>query len=129
MRKIPSLNTLIKDREFTKKIYVYMSSKTGGDSYDGFEKNFTFTNLNPAIIKGYVRELTPETAFWKQYGQHIDGMKEILTEKKYRHYFELCNRLVIDSVDYQVFKDASGSKTMITERPFNIIRVVVSRKG
>lgn len=128
MRKIPFLNNILKDKEFTTKIYIYMSTKAGGDDYDPYEANYDFTNLNPIIIKGYVRELSPETAFWKQYGLFQNGMKEILCEARYRKYFELCNRIVIDSIDYQVFKSGTGGKTMITERPFNIIRVVLSRK-
>lgn len=129
MRNIPYINNLLKDRDLSKKIYIYMSTKAGGDDFDPYENNYTFTNLNPTIIKGYVREITPETAFWKSYGLHQNGMKEILTEAKYRKYFELCNRIVIDSIDYQVFKSGTGNKNMIVERPFELIRVVVSRKG
>jgi len=127
MRRIPFVNTLLKDREFTKKIYIYFSTAAGGDDYDPFENKKTFTNLNPTVIKGYVRELSPETAFWKQYGLHQNGMKEILCEAKYRKWFELCNKIVVDNIEYQVFKSGTGGKTMIIERPLNIIRVVVSR--
>ena len=54
-------------------------------------------------------------------------MKEILCEAKYRKWFELCNKIVVDNIEYQVFKSGTGGKTMIIERPLNIIRVVVSR--
>ena len=83
-------------------------------------------NLNPIIVTGLVRSIIPETAFYKQYGQHIDGVKEIVCHARFKDLFVNANKIVIDDVDYQTFKDA-GRKLMITDRPLNTIRVIVSR--
>jgi len=119
---------LIKKKDLTTKIYIYMSSKSAGDDFDSYEQNYTNANLNPLVIKGYVRELSAEQAFYKQYGLHQSGMKEILCEEKYRNYFEKCNKIEIDSIEYQVFKSGTGGRTLIEKRPYRLLRVVVSRK-
>lgn len=110
----------------SKKILVYPATKIGGDDYDPYEDNFTFTNLNPVTINGFVRTILPETAFWKQYGQHIDGAKEIVCEARFKDCFLNANRITIDDIDYQVFKD-SGRKVMISDRPLDTIRIIISR--
>lgn len=127
MHKNIVINNILKKPEFTKKIRLIFSSAAPGDFYDGYENNLTFSNLNPITIKGYVRNLSPETAFWKQYGLHQAGMMEIICEAKYSQHFKLCNKIVIDDTTYQVYKDGGGTRTMITERPMNLLRVVVSK--
>ena len=128
MKKNTFIEKKLKDSEFTTKIYLYMSSTTAGDDYDPYEANYTYSNLNPLTVKGYVRELTPETAFYKQYGLHQSGMKEIICKDRWRNAFERCNKIEIDDIEYQPFKSGTGGKTLITKRPHHLIRVVVSRK-
>jgi len=110
----------------SKKILVYPATKLGGDDYDPYEDNFTFTNLNPITVNGFVRTILPETAYWKQYGQHIDGAKEISCSARWKDLFINANKITIDNIDYQVFKD-SGKKLLITDRPLNTIRIILSR--
>lgn len=128
MRYNKDILKIIKDKDLTTKIYIYMSSKSYGDDYDPYEDNVTFGNLNPLVIKGYVRELTGETAFYKGYGIHQSGILEILCEEKWRKAFEHCNKIVINDIEYQVFKDAGG-KVSIIKRSFRMIRVTVARAG
>ncbi len=128
MKPITDIKKILKDKNFSTKIYLYFSSKTTSEVYDTYEDNYTVSNLNPLVIKGYVREITSETAYWKQYGLHQSGMKEILCENKYRNWFEKCNKIVIEDIEYQVFKSGTGGKTSIVERPFKILKVIVSRK-
>jgi hypothetical protein len=119
---------LLENNNYTTKIKIYFSSKSYGDDYDPYEDNATYSNLSPLILKAYVREILPETAFYKQYGLHKTDMKEVICEDKYKNWFEKCNRIVIDDVDYQVFKAGTGGKTMISKRPQNMLRVVLTRK-
>lgn len=128
MKKIRVLRKLLKDKNLTTKVKIFFSTKTAGDDFDTFEQNYVFSNLNPQTIKAYVREVTPETAFYKQYGIHQTGMKEIICDERYRGWFENCNKIEIDSIEYQTFKGGTGNKTMITKRPNQLIKVVVSRK-
>lgn len=122
-----SILKLIKRKDLTTKVRLYFSSKLAGDDYDKYEANYTTSKLNPLTIKGYVRMIAPETSFWKQYGLAQTDVKEILCETKYKQWFETCEEIEIDSQKYQVFK-YGGNKTAIVTRPFNMIRVTVTRK-
>jgi hypothetical protein len=128
MRRIPFLTQLLKSEEFSTKIYIYFSSKVAGDYYDNYEKNYTFTSQNPKVIKGYVREVSPESAYYKQYGLHKSGVLEVLCDDKYREWFRNCNRIVINDIDYQVFKDGTGAKIGLMGRPYKTLRVTLTRK-
>lgn len=129
MKKIPELKNILKDIEFTKKVFIYMSTKAGGDDYDNFEGNYVYTELNPIPIKAYVREVSAEALVYKQYGLHQMGAVELICEARYKNYFLNSNKIVIDSVTYQVFKEGGGNRTYIQDRPYNLIRVVLSRNG
>lgn len=109
------------------KIKFYFSSKTAGDDFDPYEKNYIDTKLNPIAIKAYVREITPEALVWKQYGLANIGAKEIICDKKYIPYFKNAARIEIDGDLYQVYKEGTGNNAVISKRPFDQIRVVVSR--
>lgn len=128
LRKIGFINKLLKNKEHSTKIYLYFATKTAGDDFDPYEKNYIFSNLNPLVVKAYVRELTSEAAFYKQYGLHQSGAKEIICEGRWRTAFENANKIEIDSIEYQTFK-GGNNKTTITKRPYNMVRVVVVRKG
>ena len=128
MKKIKTIRRLFNKKDLMTKVYIYFSVKEAGDDYDPYEENYVFTNTNPLVIKAYVRELTPESAFYKQYGIHQEGMKEILCDDRYRSWFENANKIEIDGIEYQTFKAGTGNKTLITKRPNKYIRVVVSRK-
>lgn len=120
---------LLKSSEFSTKVYIYMSSKTAGDDFDAYEANYTFTNLNPIIIKAYVREISSEALVYKQYGLHQMGAKEIVCEARFKNMFLNCNKLTISGIEYQVFKEGTGNRAVIQERPNNLIKIVVMRNG
>jgi hypothetical protein len=106
-----------------------MSTKTEGDDFDPYEENYVYSNLNPIIIKGYVRDFSPSALIWKNYGLHEQGAKELICDKRFETALKNANKIEIDGVAYQVYKEAIGNRTLITKRPFGIIRVVLSRKG
>jgi len=114
-------------KENSTKIYIYFSTATVGDDFDPYEQNYTYTNLNPLVIKGYVRDISPEALVWKQYGLREMGAKEIICDKRYRNWFEKCNKIEINGEKFQVFKEASGNRCIIQERPFNLIRIVINK--
>jgi len=129
MKKILAINKLLTNKEFSTKIRIFFSSKSAGDDYDPYENNYTFSNLNPITIKGYVRELSPEALVWKQYGLANLGAKEILCSDRYRTWFENCNKVEIDGDEYQVFREGTGNRVIISKRPYKLIRVVITRNG
>ena len=122
------ITDLIENPALTTKIYIYFGYITYGDDYDEYEKNTIDAKLNPKIIKAYVRDVSPEALVYKQYGLHEQGAKEVICDAKYKAWFEKCAKIVIDSKEYQVYKEGAGQRAIITERKFDMIRVVLSRR-
>ena len=61
-------------------------------------------------------------------GLKEQGAVEVICEKRYKNYFEKSNKILIDDEEYQVFKEGTGNRSIITERPKNLIKVVLQRK-
>lgn len=127
-KRLPFIKKLLSEKETASKVYLYFSTKTTGDDYDNYEKNYIYTDLNPLCIKAYIREVSPQALVYKQYGLAETGAKELICDSKYKTWFEKCNRVVIDDKDYQVYKEASSSRALITERPFKTLYVVLAKK-
>lgn len=127
IRKLPLITRLLNHSDFRTKVQIYMSTKTAGVDYDSDEQNYTYTNLNPITINAYVTEVSAEGLVFKSYGLQNIGAKSILCEDKYRSYFENCNKITIDGDNYTVFKTGTGGKTLISNRPKHLIRVIVER--
>lgn len=117
----------IESSDFTTKIRLSFSRKTVGEEFDPYEKNYNYSNLNPITIKGYVTEISPEALVYKQYGLVELGAKEVICQKKYAEWFRKCNKVEIDDDIYQVYKEAQGSRAIISELPCSLIRVIISK--
>lgn len=128
-KKIPFVSHIFKHSDFCTKIKLYFSQKTFGEYYDPYEDNYTYTNLNPLTIKGYVSEISSEALVYRHYGLREQGAVEVLTDSKYKNYFVNCNKIVIDNQDYEVFKEGTGNNSLISNRTKKIIRVILTRKG
>ena len=126
-KKLPFTKTVFNHTDFCTKIRISFSQKTAGEFYDPYEQNYTYTNSNPITIKGYVSEISAEKLVYKQYGLQNMGAKEILCDSKYKSYFENCNKIEIDGDNYLVFKEGTGGKTIISNRPKKMIRVIITR--
>lgn len=129
MKKIEAIHDLLRDKELTKKVRIYFSTQTVGDDYDPEEGNYTKTELNPLTVKAIVRTVSPEALVWKQYGLSETGSVEILTDKKYKSWFENAYKIEIDNDIFTVFKDKTGSRAIIQERPNDILRVVLQKRS
>lgn len=119
---------IIKDKSIATTVKIFFSYKAAGDDFDPLEKNYTFYNLNPVTIKGYVRDLKPETQYWKQYGYNEGGVKELFCDAKYAQWFRNCNKVEINSDTFRTYKEAPGKQVLITQYPFKIIRVVLYKE-
>jgi len=127
MRRALDIIKFLRDSEYMTKIKIFFSSKIASDDYDSYSQNYTFTNLNPITIKGYVRDISPEALVWKQYGLAEVGAKEVICDRKYRKWFEKCNKITIGGDEYTVFQNQSGGRAIINDRPMKIIKIVLSR--
>ena len=120
---------MLKDYTATK-ITIYFATKKAADGYDPFEGNLTTSNLNPKTIRGYIHATTAEQNLYKGYGVDNNGVLEILVDSKYYNWFKIANKIVIDSVDYQVFNSNAGNDSKspsITKRAFKMIKIVLMR--
>lgn len=116
-------------RQTGSKVFIYFGVREAGDDYDEEEQNFAYVNLNATCIKGWVSQISPEKLTWKQYGLENTGAVELLCDAKYKNWFKYCNKIVIDDVEYSVFKSAVGSRVMIYDRAGDLIRVILQKKG
>ncbi len=128
MRNIRAITNLLRNKEFTTKIAIYMSTKTYGDDYSPYEENFSYSNLNPLTIKGFVSQLSPTALVWRQYGLKEQGSLEVICESRYKNWFKNCNKVVVNGDEYEVFHEAVGDRAIITDRPYNLIRVILFQK-
>ncbi len=126
-KKSKLISDLLNHSYISTKIDVYFATKSTDDSYDPEEKNYVYTNLNPHTIRGYVRYLDPTKLIYKNYGLSEQGAVEILIDGKYEDWMRNCNRIVIDGKDYCVYREATGKRALITERPFNLLKVVLRK--
>jgi len=129
MKNLHDVTDILKDSEFTTKVYVYFSTQAAGDDYDPYEDRKVDTPLNPKVIKARVHQISSEALVYRQYGLAQQGAVEILCQDRYYNYFTLCTKVVIEDVEYQVFKTPGGNKAMIQKRAGNLLRVVLSRNG
>lgn len=126
-KKISYISRLIKAN--ATKILIYPSKASFGDGYDSYEKNYTYTNLNPLTIKGYVREISAESLVWKGYGLKATGAKELICNSRYKNWFKIANKIVIDDEEYEVMKEGVGGRVQIQTRPYCLIRVILERRS
>lgn len=122
------ISKIFGDRGITSKIFIYFGKPIYGDDYDTDENNKTFSELSRKTIYGYLTEFTPESSYWRNYGRVVNKMKIFITDKKYKTWFENCIKIEIDGEEYEVNKN-SGDKLNITDRKFNIIRVILNSKN
>lgn len=125
MKDVPEFLKLVTKSQFTSKVQISFGTKSAGEGFDTYEKNYTTSYLNPITIKALVRSVSPQSLVWKKYGTTKVGSIQILTEKKYKRWFELASKIVYNDLEYTVFKDATGSNSTIMDYKGNIISVVL----
>jgi len=128
MKSKKFFDELIESDEYSTKILLSFSERSVGDDFDPYEKNYTYTDLNPLTVKGYARDITPEALAWKQYGLQEAGAKEIIVREKYAKWFRLANKIQIEDDIYELYKEGVGNRAHITKRPFKLCRIVLFKK-
>lgn len=126
-KKNKQINDLLKNSNLTTKITIYFSTKSVGEDFDPREKNYEYSNLNPQTIKGYVRDIKPESLFWRQIGISEIGAKEVICEEKYGEWLKMANKVEIDGDEYHVYKENVGKRVLITKLPFKLIKAILTK--
>ena len=127
MKNINEFQNLFKESDFNRKVFLYFATKSMDGSYDDYEQNYTYTNLNPLCIKALVRDVSPASLTWKKYGTSKSGAVQIYTLSKYQTWFEKANKIEIDGDSFTVYKDGTGGKSTIQKLKGNVISVVLER--
>jgi hypothetical protein len=129
MRRLPSVtNLLVKRSDLLSKVSFYFATKTVGDDFDPIEKNYTYVNQNPQTVKMYVREIEAESLIWKQMGTKEAGAVELLCEERYKNWFMVANKIMVNDDEYEVYKEATGGRAIMQRRPFKMLRVILRKK-
>lgn len=128
MKKIKVIHDLLKNKDFTKLIRIYFATKIADEDFDEEYKNYTYTNLNPITIRGTVTYLAPDKVVYKLYGKAEQSFVEVVTDAKYRQYFEQANKVEVEGKEYAVFRDKVGAGSGIQSRSNDVIRVVLERR-
>ena len=121
------IKKILNDSNLSTKILLYMSTKSAGEDFDPEEKNYTYTNLNPVTVRGYVKDVKGEALVWKNYGLSETGAKEVICEYKYAEWFRLANKIEIENDQYQVYKENVGNRLLIEKRPFQLARIILKK--
>ena len=90
--------------------------------------DIVLSDLVISPMEAYVSEPVEISVIATNLGEET-ATKEIVCEDKYATWFEKCNKILIDSDEYQVFKEGTGSRSIIQKRAGNLIRVVITRVG
>lgn len=85
-------------KEQSRTIKIYLGVETVEDPY---EKNTTYSLLNPLPIKAIVTDLTTTKAQYAMAGIVVDKAKEIIIEKKYESLLLKSQKIQVDN-DYYV---------------------------
>jgi hypothetical protein len=128
MKKIADIHNLLTNNDFSEKIQLVFATKVASEDYDNYEKNYTYTNLAPKTIRAIVRTITSEALVWKQYGLKEIGAIEIITDAKYKSWFEKCSEVIYDKDKYSVYRDGSSTRAIIEKKPNNLIRVILQKR-
>lgn len=123
----------IKDlfRTHSQKVKVFLKqSETIGSSYDPFRQvGKTIVQQNPRFIKAIVRDVSPEKLLAKTLGLETTGAKELIVHEQDVNTIRICERIVIDGVDYVQYHKAFGNNLTIFKRKFDFYRVIIFRKS
>lgn len=118
-KRIDIFNLLRQEGKLTK-ILVYTASETISDPY---EKNKELTYNQSVKIEGLIRDVSPESLYWKYFGQIPMGSKEIICEKKYKNTLKIADRLQIGNDYFKVRKDDTKGFSIL-ERQDYVIAIV-----
>ena len=50
-----NVSRLLDIPELSTKVYLYFATKVAGEDFDPYEKNYTYTNLNPLVMSWWKR--------------------------------------------------------------------------
>lgn len=122
-----NLTFLLKSNYTSTKVKLFFATRAIGDEYDNLEKNYTYTDLNPMVVKCYVSTIKAESLIWKQYGLSETGAKEIIVETKKVDLFRKAHKITIDIDEYHVYRENVGNRFLITEMKLGLSKIVLSK--
>jgi hypothetical protein len=93
---------------------------------DPYEKNESKNFLAPFPVKALVRQVSPESVYWKYYGQIPLKSIEVIVEKKDVSLIKSAEKIKYNDEYYKVMKDDSKGFTIL-ERPDYAVIILRSK--
>jgi hypothetical protein len=114
---------LLKQEGKLETIFAYPAITTLIDPY---EKNESKNFLAPFPVKALVRQVSPESVYWKYYGQIPLKSIEVIVEKKDVSLIKSAEKIKYNDEYYKVMKDDSKGFTIL-ERPDYAVIILRSK--
>ena len=89
-------------KEISQKIQIYVGKEVETDPY---EHSVMVVLYNPISISAIVTDLIASQIQWKMPGIRTSRAKEVIIEDKYENLFLMSQKITIDNVDYQGWRD------------------------
>lgn len=117
------LPNIIQDRKVD--VLIYFPTKIKGEKYDQEESNYDYRLLPPKNIKAYISNTVGMQRTLEEYGLRDKDILKLLIEGRYRKYFELAGKIIIEEKEYNTYREGVGNNVIITELPNNFITVIL----
>ena len=118
-------------KKFADKLYVYLKqTNTKGSNYDPYRNTgYTESLSAPIIVKGIVRQVSPESKLAKEIGHFISGTIQFICNEKDVSLIKNAEKIEYKDVEYSVYNKALGNRVQITDTGFGFYTIVLFRKG
>lgn len=118
--------------DYKKTLWVYKKSSNtiSSSNYDPYRgTGYTKAFQSPIPLKVIIHQISMNGLIVKELGLALNGAIEIICNNMEANLILTASKLKYDNKFYTVFIDALGSKTMVTDLPFNMKKIVCSIKG
>jgi len=109
---------LLKNEGKLETLYVYAAKETQDDPY---EKTSTKTYLNPLPVKALVRQVSPESVYWKYYGIIPLRSLEIICEKKYLTLLKTADKIIYKDENFKCMKDDAKGFAILERSDYVVV--------
>lgn len=118
-------------KKFSDKIYVYLKkTNVKGENYDPYRNTgYTETLSSPIIVKGLVRQISPESKLAKEIGHFITGTIEVIVKDNNANILKNAEKIEYKNNEYSVYHKALGNRFQIQDTGIGFKRIVLFRKG
>ena len=118
-------------RDYKETIWVYTkASNSLGSNYDPYRNTgYVETFKSPTPIKAIVHQISSTGLIAKELGLSLTGAINITVNDNNASLIKIASKFKYKDRFYTTFNKALGSRTLITDLPFNMTKFVCFLKG